>query len=426
MKRAWQIAVVLLTLGYANARGAPEVAGALSKEEIRDTIRRHVPEVKGCYENALTHLASGSGRVNVTWTIIPSGAVRNAEIAESTFHDQMLEDCILKQILTWQFPRPRGNGQVKVAYPFLFQESRTGIAGSSQGGATAAAAPSSVGGTYVKIQIESALIGPGKADGTNWDGPGRIDPKTVQGVGGIMSQVATGVFAGGPAGALVAVTPFVAGPTMSLTAKPDTFGTVDANWRGGTASVKLPKQQDTITPTWAVPLEHIKLTEELKLRITLKDKDLVNDDDMGVAILDYRDVVAALENGKVYPVAVGSQTQNQVLFISITVEREDAVDAVATADLLAEVERHRADISRCVRSEPLDPLLFVGQPRGLVTARWVTVTGRTGSQVVVDAAHPKNIPVARCIKSAIETWQFKPGTRADGRDTTFAFNLDEF
>ena len=60
----------------------------------------------------------------------------------------------------------------------------------------------------------------------------------------------------------------------------------------------------------------------MRLRVTVIDEDLWEDDPIGVAEINYDDVVAALEAGEVYQVKVAEQTQNQLLFVGISVMPE--------------------------------------------------------------------------------------------------------
>jgi hypothetical protein len=55
--------------------GTPEVVGGLAMAVIRREVRRHLPEVRYCYEQALTRRGDIAGRVTVEFVITPQGSV---------------------------------------------------------------------------------------------------------------------------------------------------------------------------------------------------------------------------------------------------------------------------------------------------------------------------------------------------------------
>lgn len=111
--------------------GAPVVGGSLSKEVIRRIIRRHINEVRFCYEQRLRAVPSLTGRVDVKFVIAPDGGVRAASVARSTAGDPGVERCIVSAVRRWNFPSPGGGGIVPVTYPFFLEFSRPGEAGGS-------------------------------------------------------------------------------------------------------------------------------------------------------------------------------------------------------------------------------------------------------------------------------------------------------
>ena len=100
--------------------GTAEVRGSLDKELIRRIIRRHINEVKFCYERELTRNAGMEGRVMVNFTIGPTGAVVASIVQSSTLGNPTVEQCIAGALRRWEFPRPQG-GIVVVTYPFVLK-----------------------------------------------------------------------------------------------------------------------------------------------------------------------------------------------------------------------------------------------------------------------------------------------------------------
>jgi TonB family protein len=103
--------------------GRADVRGALSREVIQRVIRRHVAEVRHCYEQALTSRPDLQGRVAVKFVIAPSGAVQTAVVEQSALGHAGVEACITRAVTRWAFPAPEGGGIVIVSYPFTLAQS---------------------------------------------------------------------------------------------------------------------------------------------------------------------------------------------------------------------------------------------------------------------------------------------------------------
>jgi TonB family protein len=99
--------------------GTASVRGSLDKEIIRRIIRRHINEVKYCYEQELTKKASLGGRIMVQFTIAASGQVIASVLQNSTMGNAKVENCTVQAVRRWEFPKPLGGGIVIVSYPFV-------------------------------------------------------------------------------------------------------------------------------------------------------------------------------------------------------------------------------------------------------------------------------------------------------------------
>jgi TonB family protein len=106
--------------------GQANVRGSLDKEIIRRIIRRHINEVKYCYETELTKKADLSGRVAVQFTIAATGQVIASVLQSSTMGNVRVENCVVQAVRRWEFPKPMGGGIVIVSYPFNFQAGSAG------------------------------------------------------------------------------------------------------------------------------------------------------------------------------------------------------------------------------------------------------------------------------------------------------------
>jgi TonB family protein len=122
----WRSARVAGTLGTRRA-GTPDVIpviatvrGNLDREIIRRIIRRHINEVRFCYEQQLAAHRDLAGRMVVQFNIAPSGQVLSSVMQSSTLSNVRVESCTLQAVRRWEFPKPEGGGLVNVSYPFVF------------------------------------------------------------------------------------------------------------------------------------------------------------------------------------------------------------------------------------------------------------------------------------------------------------------
>jgi hypothetical protein len=106
--------------------GRTVVQGALSKEIIGKVIQRHWNEIKYCYETELNKNPELNGKVAMSFTIDGTGAVSQADVAETTMNNREVEGCIVKSVRRWTFPEPKGGGEVLVTYPWIFKAAGSG------------------------------------------------------------------------------------------------------------------------------------------------------------------------------------------------------------------------------------------------------------------------------------------------------------
>jgi TonB family protein len=96
-----------------------KVQGDSNKEIIRRVIRRHINEVKSCYEQELSTKPDLGGRIMVQFTIAASGQVIASVLQNSTMGNARVENCTVQAVRRWEFPKPLGGGIVIVSYPFV-------------------------------------------------------------------------------------------------------------------------------------------------------------------------------------------------------------------------------------------------------------------------------------------------------------------
>jgi TonB family protein len=100
--------------------GVASVRGMLDKEIIRRIVRRHLNEVKYCYEQALARQPQLDGRMVVQFTIAGTGNVLASVVQSSTLRSPAVEMCVVNAVKRWEFPSPEGRGLAIVSYPFQF------------------------------------------------------------------------------------------------------------------------------------------------------------------------------------------------------------------------------------------------------------------------------------------------------------------
>ncbi len=171
----------------------------------------------------------------------------------------------------------------------------------------------------VTVELQSALIGPGKLDRTAWDGDGTMVSTEV------WSQLATALAGANPYAAAAAL---LVNPVLAGTKAPDPLGTARLDVGQGigltiTLADPATNMEDTYATTWSWPAiwQKVPIDMPLRIRVSLTDEDLVNHDAIGVAELNNSHLRAALMAGQVYHVPVADQTNQQILFLGISVRQ---------------------------------------------------------------------------------------------------------
>lgn len=98
-----------------------EALGGLDKSLIAAVVQSNIGQIKHCYERQLIVDPNVFGKVVAAWTINKDGGVSVSSIKKTTMNNKAVENCIAGKIKNWNFPKPKGGGQVLVSYPFLFK-----------------------------------------------------------------------------------------------------------------------------------------------------------------------------------------------------------------------------------------------------------------------------------------------------------------
>src|SRR5947208_2959153 len=103
-------------------KGTPEV-DPNKKEKDLAKIKKHMNEIKYCYEKELSKDPGLYGKITVLFMIEGTGRVGEALVQQTTMGSEPVESCIINHVRRWMFPSPQGGGTVQVTYPYVFKPS---------------------------------------------------------------------------------------------------------------------------------------------------------------------------------------------------------------------------------------------------------------------------------------------------------------
>lgn len=108
-----QIAVPQVHVGRATVRGS------LSSEIVARVVRRHLNELRYCYEVQLQQRPDVKGTIVVQFVVRADGDVAASQVSESNTGAAALDACAAQAARRWTFPAT-GAGIAIVRVPFTF------------------------------------------------------------------------------------------------------------------------------------------------------------------------------------------------------------------------------------------------------------------------------------------------------------------
>jgi TonB family protein len=96
-------------------------AAGRSLAEIQRLIRARTPGLRSVYNRYLKQVPGFSGKVNISFTITPSGEIVNAKLVASSTGVPGFDEAVLQKIMTWKFPAVK-SGNTTISIPFTFSE----------------------------------------------------------------------------------------------------------------------------------------------------------------------------------------------------------------------------------------------------------------------------------------------------------------
>lgn len=176
----------------------------------------------------------------------------------------------------------------------------------------------------VSVQIVNVTIGPSKVDGSHWSGSGKVNPT-------VTTKLAQLLLGSNPYTAVIGL---LGSSALTGSGKPAPYGMVEVAVNGQydpklAARLFDPRKplERSYTPIFNLPAyQSVPFNDGTRFKITLYSKNLINPapTPIGVAVINYNDLLKAYNEEKIYQVSVGDQTENQLLFIGIEVNAVQA------------------------------------------------------------------------------------------------------
>lgn len=165
----------------------------------------------------------------------------------------------------------------------------------------------------VDVTLTNAQLAPATSRGGAWDGPDRVEPGASNLLGTVVDRL-------DPTGNLAAAVKSTAA-TLVL---PDVAGSMEFRTDSDSAPVVAPIAEvpDSLGPVWApgaATLRSVTLGPGSTLRITLVDKDVSGQDEVGVVVLTAAQLQKAEGTDGALTVPVAEATNGQVLSVSVLV-----------------------------------------------------------------------------------------------------------
>ena len=109
--------------GIGTVGGDPIILGALDRSLIDEVIKRHMNQIRYCYQRELPRDPSLAGKITIKFVIAKDGSVSSASVKATTMNNPAVEECVVGRFMRMEFPQPKGGGIVIVSYPFHFSQS---------------------------------------------------------------------------------------------------------------------------------------------------------------------------------------------------------------------------------------------------------------------------------------------------------------
>jgi len=96
----------------------PDVEGGGDRGSLGGVIKRNLPGVRACYEQALKLNPKLRGKIYIEFTVAESGRVSRVELRATSTLDPGMEKCIRRRVIRWRFPSSE-EGPADVSLPIV-------------------------------------------------------------------------------------------------------------------------------------------------------------------------------------------------------------------------------------------------------------------------------------------------------------------
>lgn len=106
--------------GVGRIDGDHAINGALDQSLVNAVVKRHINQVRYCYQRELNKNPNIEGQVRVKFVVEGDGSVSTPEIQSSTLKNEAVENCICGRFGRFRFPEPSDGKPVEVISSFRF------------------------------------------------------------------------------------------------------------------------------------------------------------------------------------------------------------------------------------------------------------------------------------------------------------------
>lgn len=95
---------------------AEGLLGAIDEEEVQRVFDKRQQQLLHCYSAALEDIEELSGDLEISVRVAESGKVSTVFLTRSSLGSSVVEDCVVRRVSSFSFPRPKG-GPAELTYP---------------------------------------------------------------------------------------------------------------------------------------------------------------------------------------------------------------------------------------------------------------------------------------------------------------------
>lgn len=107
-------------------QAAPVIPTGLTAEQVRPVLEQMQAAVRGCHAMEFGGQEQADGTLRLEWVILPSGAVDDVKIVDSTFESEVFAGCVLEKARQLEFPQ--ATGPTAVSKPYTLHRTSSTVA----------------------------------------------------------------------------------------------------------------------------------------------------------------------------------------------------------------------------------------------------------------------------------------------------------